>query len=314
MPTSSRKIGYVLGAGFSFGSLHYAKRGQVKLHMPLQNTLFEEICRFHYKKIRELDLLAKVIRRYFSPNTSRTTRGKGASRHRDLFGISIEDVLTFFDEIATARSGDVDEVSKAAERLQILTAEYIGYLSTNGRPGQNRWLRAFVDRLAETDVVVSFNWDTCLDQVLFNRKGKKWNPAWGYGRTIRNGLKYGSHSRHETVPRRYVRLLKLHGSVNWVAGGQSRAIEKRWFFDSSPAGDVVMIPPKMIKPEINGRFESTSPASDNASEKHGNRALPQGFYRDLWHEAEEQLGNCRRLVFIGYSFPAADFAVSNLLR
>ena len=42
--------------------------------------------------------------------------------------------------------------------------------------------------------------------------------------------------------------------------------------------------------------------------------MPPNFYPKLWTEAQEQLSRSRRIVFIGYSFPPADFAVSNMLR
>src|SRR6202035_2336020 len=74
MAGTSRKIAYVLGAGFSYGSNHVATVGRHQVHMPLQFSLFEELCRFHHKKIRRLDKVAKCIRQDFSPNTYRATR------------------------------------------------------------------------------------------------------------------------------------------------------------------------------------------------------------------------------------------------
>src|SRR2546426_1073084 len=140
----SRKIAYILGAGFSFGSNHSAPVGKHRVHMPLQFSLFEELCRFHYRKINLLDKLAKVIRQYFSPNTYRATRGKGSSRHQDLFGLSVEEVVTFFDEIVTNKpENESREIRRAANELQQLTVQLISYLSTNGNPGQNRLLRQF---------------------------------------------------------------------------------------------------------------------------------------------------------------------------
>jgi hypothetical protein len=74
--------------------------------MPLQFSLFEELCRFHHRKIRRLDKVAKAIRQYFSPNTYRATRSRGSARHQDLFGLSVEEVVTFFDEIVTNQHAD----------------------------------------------------------------------------------------------------------------------------------------------------------------------------------------------------------------
>ena len=70
------------------------------------------------------------------------------------------------------------------------------------------------------------------------------------------------------------------------------------------------MPPKMIKPEI---WDTDIEFSDNKFINYGNDAVP-GFYPKLWREAQEQLERCRRIVFVGYSFPPADFAVGNMLR
>lgn len=74
--------------------------------------------------------------------------------------------------------------------------------------------------------------------------------------------------------------------------------------------DVVMIPPKMIKAELWGRATPANPLP----EYHGIDAVPAGFFPKLWREAEEQLEVARRVVFIGYSFPPADFTFKNLFR
>lgn len=319
MTTSSRKIAYVLGAGFSYGSNHSAPVGNHQVRMPLQFTLFEELCRFHYRKIQRLDPIAKAIREYFSPITYRATRGKGSARHQDLFGLSVEEVFTFFDEIVTNRNQGHKTIMQAGMELQQLVVELISYLSVNGAPGQNKLLRRFVQRLAQTDIVITFNWDTILDRVLSNSQTAKWHPAWGYGRTVRQ--EFGSSTRNPPpIPKKYPRLLKLHGSINWIASngasgmnsgdsGARRTINSGWG-PNNQSEYVVMMPPKMIKPEIWGR----QPSSQALPGYGGNAFITSNFYPDLWKEAEEQLALCRRIVFVGYSFPPADFAVSNMLR
>ncbi|MHB8411290.1 MAG: hypothetical protein ACYDDI_05005 [Candidatus Acidiferrales bacterium] len=277
--------------------------------MPLQLSLFEELCRFHYRKINRLDKIAKSIRLYFSPNTYRATRGTGSSRHQDLFGLSVEEIVTFFDEIVTNKKEGFEGIDSGARELQQLTVELISYLSTNGNPGQNALLRSFAKRLVRTDVIVTFNWDTILDRVLSNQSGYQWHPSWGYGKTVRNEFKYATH-QPLSIPKKYPRVLKLHGSINWTASAdrQRRAIEKAWN-PHGKYGDVVMMPPKMIKPEVWGKQLTDSPADAG-----GNNKISTDFYPRLWAEAEKQLSLCRRIVFVGYSFPPADFAVSNMLR
>lgn len=306
-----RKIAYVLGAGFSFGSNHTAPVGKHEVRMPLQFSLFEELCRFHHKKIKRLDKIAKAIRQYFSPKTYRATRQRGSARHLDLFGLSVEEVVTFFDEIVTNKKEGFKKIDTAAKELQHLTVELISHLSTKGSPGQNQLLRTFAKRLVQTDVIVTFNWDTILDRALANQVKYRWYPSWGYGRTVRREFTF-SIRKPSFIPQKYPRLLKLHGSINWVAyeinSDSRRTITKGWYPHDRSA-DVVMMPPKMIKPEVWGRRTNTFPAASG-----GNSKISEDFYPRLWAEAERQLSVCRRIVFIGYSFPPADFAVSNMLR
>jgi hypothetical protein len=160
-----------------------------------------------------------------------------------------------------------------------------------------------------TDVVISFNWDTILDRVLKNRKN--WHPAWGYGQTVREEFECDVSSP-PGIPKKYLKLLKLHGSINWAAyesdGAVSRVVAADWQ-SVGHVRDVVMMPPKMIKQEVWGRQSSGDLASTG-----GNKHISNDFYPSVWEEAEQQLSRCRRIVFIGYSFPPADFAVGNLLR
>lgn len=320
MSSSSRKIAYILGAGFSYGTGHFAKVGQTPIYMPLQNTLFRELCIFHHRKIDRLSYVAKYIRKYFSPNTYRTGRHRGSRAHEDLFGLSIEEIVTFFDELIRTNHPDRETIEDVIGDLQDMTVELISYLSTAGRPGQNKLLKRFVQRLAQTDVLITFNWDTLLDRALVNRRkdrrrkrGSFWNPSWGYGKTVRDTFTYsGEWQSSKAISRKYSKLLKLHGSINWRASkltsGTESIIESHWAAASN-LREVVMMPPKMIKPEI-WDAGSIEPTSDSV---YGNRAL-SGFYPKIWREAEDQLKLCRRIVFIGYSFPPADFAVGNMLR
>ena len=263
MAGESRKIAYILGAGFSYGSGHTASVGKHRVKMPLQLSLFQELCGFHYKKPRQLDPLAQAIRQYFSPSTYRATRGRGSHRHQDLFGLSIEEVVTFFDEIVTNNREETEEAKEAAEELQRLTVELISFLSTNGSPGKNAILKKFVRRLVQTDVLISFNWDTLLDRALANQKKCPWHPAWGYGRTVREEFSPETRS-HPALASKYPRLLKLHGSINWVAYKENRQehrILKKSWAPGDRSSNVVMMPPKMVKPEVWGRSKATPSGS-----------------------------------------------------
>jgi len=309
--TGQRKVVYVLGAGFSYGTNHKVKRGQSYLMMPLQNDLLEKIFQYHCKTIKTVDKLAKVIREYFSPQSYRSRHNTGASRHQDLLGLSVEEIVTFFEEMA--RDSEEEKEStifrKSETELRKLTLQLIEFLSIGGKPNQNIILKQFRSLILDTDTIITFNWDTLLDRVLANNKEREWHPAWGYGRTVNKIFEY-SGRLPRVPPRKHATLLKLHGSINWIACAEQRTIQAGF----SPKGnldDVVMMPPKMLKREIWGE----EPTELKTDPLRGNWAVhADGLYPDVWREAESAMSRAKRIVFIGYSFPAADTSVYGLIR
>lgn len=311
MSIPTRKVVPVLGAGFSYGTNHQVRWGQSLLNMPLQNDLLEKIFQFQYRKIQHIDGLARIIRKYFNPTAYRSKRRTGASRHDDLKDLSVEEIVTFFEEMVRD-SNDENEVQQfrsAETHLRKLTLELITFLSVHGNPNQNQILKAFRNLILDTDTIITFNWDTLLDRVLSNNTKRKWHPAWGYGPTVRKLFQYSGHETEE-IPNKHSTLLKLHGSINWLACGESKTI-RAGFSPKQKVDDVVMMPPKMLKQEIWG----SEPTELRSDPLRGNWAVhTDRLYPKLWQEAEHHLSKSKRIVFIGYSFPAADTSVFGLLR
>jgi hypothetical protein len=313
----SKTVAYILGAGFSYGTGHVAYAGAGRVEMPLQNTLLQILSIYNHRHMHRIDDVAKEIRKYFNPKGYRTTRKNGSKRHADLFGLSVEEIVTFFDELVTTHHPDEDKIREISKKLLELTTELISHLSRKGKPGQNIYLKKFVkEHIKQTDLIITFNWDTILDRVLENNsKETNWNRAWGYGKTIRNDFAFGSQ-KHQRIPNKYPKLLKLHGSVNWMAthteGEQDLSISKFWGIKEDYE-NVVMMPPKMIKKEIWRQDKTVQSTVQPDDIRHGNEAIGD-LYPDLWKEAEDRLSDCKKIVFIGYSFPPADYAVTNMLR
>ncbi len=74
--------------------------------------------------------------------------------------------------------------------------------------------RKLASHISADDAVITFNWDTLFDRALAEET--EWRPDWGYGvdpRAIfRDGWKQPLAGKPETAPR----LVKLHGSTNWI--------------------------------------------------------------------------------------------------
>jgi hypothetical protein len=179
--------------------------------------------------------------------------------------------------------------------------------STYGRFAQNV--------VAPGDCVITFNYDVSLDRDL--RAAGKFDAGNGYGFRI-EGLPSDSKTR----------LLKLHGSVNWLAllfSGSTSGVSQFQFghtlgsrpvigrdelsflgyssatdisFRSDSAGMPVMIFPGRSKQFF---FDA------NTGREYG------GFWDDLWSQAQDALSTASRLVICGYSLPTADERACQLL-
>lgn len=151
----------------------------------------------------------------------------------------------------------------------------------------------FHNRLAAAlqpkDAVISFNYDCLMDVALKNYGGRRWDPSVGYGLRITRGASAWRNwgpGRTATTP---IRLLKLHGSLNWRGRDGSSLLASRSPYERATAKGVV-VPPLGRKPV------SESP------------------FRRVWTEARVRLRSARRLIVIGYSLPPADYLVRALLR
>ena len=71
-----------------------------------------------------------------------------------------------------------------------------------------------VAQLTNEDMVLTFNWDTLIDRAL--QESGRWNIDYGYGFTpievFRDGWVTSSLARPASAPK----LIKLHGSTNWI--------------------------------------------------------------------------------------------------
>ena len=72
---------------------------------------------------------------------------------------------------------------------------------------RNRVLEAWAQRFEEGDTILTFNWDILHEAALW--RAKKWHYADGYGFPCSDAPRQSRSS---------VRVLKLHGSVNWAQG------------------------------------------------------------------------------------------------
>jgi hypothetical protein len=141
-----------------------------------------------------------------------------------------------------------------------------------------------------------------IDQVLRKYGHKKWNPKKGYGVPLYSngprgaGTKYWAckdTSADPDYPTETIRLLKLHGSLNWFPVPPDRnppklALRKRWWHQNG-----------------NLTFEIAPPE--------WNKPTRSGVYVPVWRLARKALKTAKAIVFIGYSLPETDLPIQALL-
>jgi hypothetical protein len=150
-------------------------------------------------------------------------------------------------------------------------------------------LRAFVRRLQDGDVILTFNWDTLIEKEL---------------RTQRRRL--NSRQRDSSA----VTVIKLHGSLDWYMIPEGISLKYpetvEWIHPPSvcrmkdhsyyDVWDVLDLPPFIIPPTS---FK---------------RPPAERFLRELWHEAFNCLVEATEVCVIGYSMPNDDLQARALLR
>ena len=193
------------------------------------------------------------------------------------------------------------------ELLIFLIAETLDLTLQGGRPHHEKLLAelAHLNRLQHV-TFISLNYDILMDNAILDL-----HPMWDIDYLVDfSNVKMGNDMQNSTwhAPRsdRALRLLKLHGSLNWLfcptcrdltlTPKQKGICELKW----KPAecccrkcdtlAVPIVIPPTYLK------------------------VLSNLYLRQIWHAAEQELIAAERIVFCGYSFPDADIHIRYLLK
>jgi hypothetical protein len=168
--------------------------------------------------------------------------------------------------------------------------------------GSTGWsdLQLFAKKLQKGDVVITFNYDSCVERVLVS--DGKWSPKNGYGFQV--------EFIGKSPPESEIIILHLHGATGWYASPifeKDRDISLDPVFLSnlgldyldstltelSNEAEIIIYPTYMKTYELGGR-------SDNA-------------LVNLWRLAGKALREANKISIVGYSLPQADSAARALL-
>jgi hypothetical protein len=108
--------------------------------------------------------------------------------------------------------------------------------------------KKLVAKLQPSDTIISFNYDCIIDDALKRFSAAEWDPTWGYGFPSEydvRGVESWTPDAPASSSRACIRLLKLHGSVNWQL--------------PSRAGDPIRLKTRLYKQRGTPRFSIIPP-------------------------------------------------------
>ena len=249
--------------------------------------------------------------------------------------VTLEDLFTIFDKIILGHehfelftTGNITTVDRA---LKICIIFLLSYHCTQVSVRANTISELFSQKLFDLrmntnrsdDVlsIISMNWDSLLEKQLFllcknnnlDKKKKKIYPdLCFFDNPYRKNDKRPISTHIRAKGYHNIKLLKLHGSINWlncpycgrlfVDYEEDIAINEL-SFDCSCSECKKN---KMLKktPQMNSILITPTFLKD----------LNNLHLKNIWHNALIELIEADKIVFIGYSFPDADFEMRCLLK
>ena len=294
---TSRKTAFILGAGATRGAFQHVIINGKRIRAPLNGDFFkvaESFVRAHgnaggfssrYNRIR------RVFREEFP------TRGRWPIPMEEAFSLLY--VSKDFPEIYVRR-GRRRKPGTRREIEDFLRLTFGILSSIEVRVVKRNLYEFLVSRLGVGDTILTLNYDTLLDSALVEAG---WNPNKGYGLIGAGGnVDWRRPKPPCSASLADVRLLKLHGSLNWYVRGSFGKLAR--VFETKPTKVLISATPRtnefaslvrQIVPPIYGKF---------FAHKH---------WRVLWSAAHDALVEAEALVIIGCSLVDTDFHLSGML-
>lgn len=280
---------FVLGAGATRG-LALRRSQSVQVVEAALDSDFFECLQFISDGVPEhWDLVSRVVK------AARAVSSSGDFPTLESVFTFVEAALEVDDhiELAGQTLSSLKSDLKSAIALQLGSAlwdpnvapENDGHIQCD----HHRWL---AQQLVPGDTVISFNYDCLVDFCLARcATDKGWSPSFGYGLNesgeVRDSDVWASGSKDPRCEET-IKLLKLHGSLNWLDDGEGayRLIRHPYELGNQP----LIIPPEW------------------------NKRIGEAPFREIWKSARTAVSQAKCVVFVGYSMPPTDLRTQVLFR
>jgi len=176
--------------------------------------------------------------------------------------------------------------------------------------GHSQNYKNFYDRHLhglDKPTVITFNWELLADNTFFEQGVHEWlgeNFLIDYGADFHRLV--GNTSQNIDREEAPVKLLKLHGSLNWL------------HCKTCPQNNLFFIPYEKIMPGVSIPCPTCNNPLDTIMVPPSFQKIEQGselsFLSAIWREAETALINADKIVIVGYSFPDDDVHFKHFFR
>ncbi|KYH32799.1 SIR2 family protein [Neomoorella mulderi] len=311
---NSYELVIVTGAGFSFPA-----------GVPTQGQLLYEIEKFEpdtmqpggLRFLEAKEVVNDFLKTIFLRNYEKQGR-QDDDFARKLGVIQLEDIYSLLDRAII--EGDVippfseTDLHKIRTSLDACIIYYMNCIQANithkKRPLYEQLYQQFMLRYSTNWLTITTNWDTVWDDVLISACREK-DFLVDYGPNIYwigPDSKGGKPEPNRLGPR----LLKLHGSFNWLACPQCHSIfvwptkelGLRGVFDPVRCPRCYSGSAQGLEPRLRPLFLTPSLL----------KTVRNPTLRIIWDEAFCALSTTKEVIFIGYSLPIADHELRYLLR
>lgn len=229
--------------------------------------------------------------------------------------VSLEDVFTVFDKSMQQRDRRIGfthlEMDNIRQALVRLFAHYFGEQEYRFNPRTSTAydsLFSYINQHLGNISIISTNWDTVLERS-FRAKSIEYNLSLNdcyYHFDDKSKNRFNKKKRTPSM-----KLMKLHGSVNWFRCANCGCII---IVEKEPYTDY-LLQDNRVKCLACGQTNENGSALLHTEIITPTmiKSIDSQVYRNIWKSASETLTYARKVIFLGYSLPIADFELRYLL-
>lgn len=250
--------------------------------------------------------------------------------------VTLEDLFTIFDKTAVGHEHfrlysprELEEVHSALRKCIVYVLAHEMKVQEHHNGAYKRLAqkliqeRLSVSQKADAMSVITTNWDTALEKELYKqcielnksaKKQKVYPDLCFYDYAFCEDEKRIVSTHVKAKGHKNIKYLKMHGSINWLGCPYCGRV----FVDYK--NDIAL---KELSPENYCPYCSTDIGLDEVYQPELRpmiitpsfmKELNNLHIKNIWHNAFIDITEATNIIFIGYSFPDADFEMRCLLK